>query len=120
MVAAGACRLRAGAPAKRQLGLYWASLPVLPRARVEDTAPRGEPLVHFGIGFRPQVSCAGLRWSFGLQGDGRRRLVRAGEVGTPDPDHGEVDRQGEQGDSGGDQEPAGEPGGEGVAVDRCR
>jgi hypothetical protein len=56
---------------------------------------------------------------FGLQRDGWCPLGRAGEVGTPDPDHGEVDDQGEQGDPGGDQEPAGEPRGDGVAVDRC-
>ena len=61
--------------------------------------------------------------------EGHRRLsqlggrggcrVGAGEVGAPDPDHGGVDGQGEQRDGGGDQERAAEPGGEGVAVDRC-
>src|SRR5258707_1116761 len=54
----------------------------------------------------------------GLGGQGGWWL-RAGEVGAADPDHGEVDDQGEQRDPGGDQEPAAEPGGEGVVVDRC-
>src|SRR5690348_8995424 len=50
--------------------------------------------------------CGGFGWLGG------------GEVGAADPDHGGVDDQGEQRDPGGDQEPAGEPGGEGVVVDR--
>src|SRR5215813_6165173 len=53
----------------------------------------------------------------GYCGRGGYWLRGAGEVGAPDPDHGEVDDQGEQRDGGGDQEPAGEPGGEGVVVD---
>src|SRR5262245_22536209 len=56
--------------------------------------------------------------SFGLEGDGQCRLLGAGEVGVADPDQGEVDGQGEQGDSGGDQEAAGEAGGNCMAVDR--
>jgi hypothetical protein len=51
-------------------------------------------------------------------GRGGHRLLGAGEVGAPDPDRGDVDGQGEQRDPGGNQEPAGEPGGEGMAVDR--
>ncbi len=47
-------------------------------------------------------------------------LTSRGEVRAADPNHGEVDHQGQQGDPGGDQEPAREPGGDGVAVDRCR
>jgi len=56
--------------------------------------------------------------SFGLQGDGQCRWLSAGEVGAADPDHGDVDGQGEQGDPGGDQEAAGEAGGNGMTVDR--
>src|SRR5215472_4155931 len=52
-------------------------------------------------------------------GRGGGRWLGAGEVGAADPDRGDVDGQGEQRDPGGDQEPAAEPGGEGVAVDRC-
>src|SRR5215472_2832422 len=52
-------------------------------------------------------------------GRGGCRLGGAGEVGAADPDRGGVDDQGEQRDGGGGQEPAGEPGGEGVAGDRC-
>ena len=51
--------------------------------------------------------CGGFGW------------LGAGEVGAADPDQGEVDDQGEQRDPGGGQECAGEPGGEGVVVDRC-
>src|SRR5215470_11240256 len=58
----------------------------------------------------PRWCRVGGRGGFGLLG--------AGEVGAADPDHGEVDDQGEQRDPGGDQEPAAEPGGEGVVVDR--
>jgi len=52
-------------------------------------------------------------------GHGGYRLLGAGEVGAADPDRGDVDGQGEQRDPGGDQERAGEPGGEGMLVDRC-
>src|SRR5580693_2653767 len=52
-------------------------------------------------------------------GRGGGRWLGGGEVGAADPAHGEVDDQGEQRDPGGDQEPAAEPGGEGVVVDRC-
>ena len=45
-------------------------------------------------------------------------MLGAGEVGAADPDRGDVDDQGEQRDPGGDQERAGESGGEGVVVDR--
>src|SRR5229473_872794 len=51
-------------------------------------------------------------------GRGGFGLLGGGEVGAADPDHGEVDDQGEQRDPGGGQEPAAEPGGEGVVVDR--
>ena len=54
-----------------------------------------------------------------LGGHGGHRYLSAGEVGSPDPDHTDVDGQGEQGDPGGNQEPAGEPGGKGMAVDHC-
>src|SRR6185312_12755448 len=59
-----------------------------------------------------------LRWCR-VGGRGGGRWLGPGEVGAADPDHGEVDDQGEQRDPGGDQEPAAEPGGEGVVVDRC-
>ena len=52
-------------------------------------------------------------------GRGGFGLLGACEVGAADPDRGDVDNQGEQRDPGGDQERAGEPGGEGVVVDRC-
>src|SRR5215831_12105582 len=51
-------------------------------------------------------------------GRGGFGLLGAGEVGAADPDRGDVDDQGEQRDRGGDQEGAGEPGGQGVVVDR--
>ena len=54
-----------------------------------------------------------------MGGRGGFRWLGGGEVGAADPDHGEVDDQGEQRDPGGDQEPAAEPGGEGMVVDRC-
>jgi hypothetical protein len=44
-------------------------------------------------------------------GRGWSRLLRAGKVGAPDPDRGDVNGQGEQRDHGGNQEPAAEPGG---------
>src|SRR5215472_13607721 len=59
-----------------------------------------------------------LRWCR-VGGRGGFGLLGAGEVGAADPDRGEVDDQGEQRDPGGDQEPAAEPGGEGVVVDLC-
>src|SRR6266704_1579447 len=58
-------------------------------------------------------------WLCRVGGRGGGRWLGAGEVGAADPDHGEVDDQGEQRDPGGDQEPAAEPGGEGMVVDRC-
>jgi len=75
-----------------------------------DTAPTGR----HGVGRLAMV----VLLSFALQGDGQCRLLSAGEVGAADPDRGDVDGQGEQGDPGGDQEAAGEPGGEGMVVDR--
>src|SRR5215813_1655843 len=51
-------------------------------------------------------------------GRGGFGLLGAGEVGAVDSDCGDVDDQGEQRDGGGGQERAGEPGGEGVVVDR--
>jgi hypothetical protein len=40
--------------------------------------------------------------SFGLRSDCQRRMLSSGEVDEADPDQGEVDHQGEEGDRGGD------------------
>jgi hypothetical protein len=45
-------------------------------------------------------------------GAGRRRVLSAGEVGAPDPDHADHGQQREHRDPGGHLEPTGDPGGQ--------
>src|SRR2546429_4853930 len=79
-------------------------------SRFLPCTPRIEAYTEWPTWRRVRWCRVGGRGGFGWLG--------GGEVGAADPDDGDVDDQGEQRDPGGGQEPAAEPGGEGVVVDR--